>query len=242
VREPSQVAACVYCPPFSRTRRVGADVPWVVQREVERRPEAGDEPVGVTHELLIGGTHRGPRCLSRAIGRAPPERPPTIVRWSRCGTRGSSPSRRASRRRGRRAGTSAVPRDVRRSSRASASARLAPMRRPRRSRPAASQSPAKRSIVAQRNHAEPDALAAPFGADAVHAVVPIAVPHQAGGRGPSVTRARALGGSARRARRARRRLVLRIPIVLVGFSGSPVKNGTGSSRIPYLPSRRRTRP
>ena len=88
-----------------------------------------------------------------------------------------SPSPRASRRRGRRAGTRRRPTRAPRSSRAAI-------------RPAPATSPPPRASsarVAERGEAihrraqepaEPDALAAPLRADAVHPVVPVAVAHQ----------------------------------------------------------------
>ncbi len=124
--------------------------PGSCKRPVERRPGQEDEPVRLAHELTLGGAHRCARALAARIFASRRE-PPTTGRSSRSGIRGSSPSRRVSRHRGRRAGTTRRPTRRPRSGGAGRPPWLATSMPPQRHR-CASQSAAKRSITSHRNH------------------------------------------------------------------------------------------
>ena len=137
------------------SRRVGPDVPGIVPRGVERRREQEHEPVGLANELLVGCAHRArvpgsPRRPRRASPVARARARPRTARSSRSDTRALSRSRRASRRHEMHAGTRLRPTRTRRSCRAG-TRRDSATWRPARSRSRASQSDAKRSIVAHKN-------------------------------------------------------------------------------------------
>ena len=191
---------------------------------LERRREQENEPVGFTHEPLVGRAHRDARATSwrsGLVGRAGrAERTAhdcaiESMRHSR-----SLPSRGASRRRERRAGTRRRPTRTPSIFARSDSARLRHARGVDAARSARRRATAKRVIVAREKPAEPDALAAPLRADAVHAVVPVAVPHQREAVAPSVAaRSSARRQCSKSEADARRRVELRVPVVLVRPQG-----------------------
>ena len=116
--------------------------------------------------------------VHRPLGaaRAGPRRraPPRTARSSRCGTPRSAPSRAACRRRSRRGDTSRRPRPAR----CACAMRLASLavRAARSPSPRASATRGEVPQHLRQEPAEPHALAAALEADAVHAVVPVAVP------------------------------------------------------------------
>ena len=96
---------------------VAADVAGVEARLVERRIEQLDEPVVAPDQALVDA-RPWPAAL---VGRRPRRKAPTSsARWNRSGTRGSSRSRAACRRRSRRGGTRRHPIRAARCSRAAA--------------------------------------------------------------------------------------------------------------------------